>query len=431
MLRSNPNPKAKGVVGLIDISLIPLRSLIGIFLGLLLCIIPISANADPLSQSFSTWRVNQDQIQLSFVVPESAVKTLLTKSYDTRRLGDDLSRYLTQNIKLSAEAVPCKVVIPPQSQRARKGYVRISAQYQCPQNTDAMTINNSAFFNEIPTHLHIAKISQSDHPLFEKIFTAGQQTQKIELNNAEPRTEQGALEIVLVYFSLGFEHILAGLDHIAFLATLLLLGGRLRNIILLVTGFTLGHSLTLTLATLNIIAVKVPLVESLIGFSIAIVAIENVMVKTASTQRIAPYMGVGLLAVALVLGWIGRLDVALVMMGLALFSVCYLKLSTTQAKAQDLRPWLTGGFGLIHGFGFATVLAEANLPDAHILSALLGFNAGVEAGQIMLVMLMVLAGMAFRRLMPTAAFSAAGVLASSVLCSIGIYWFLQRMLMAI
>ena len=78
------------------------------------------------------------------------------------------------------------------------------------------------------------------------------------------------------YVALGVEHILIGVDHIAFLLALLILCRRPREVVLMVTGFTLGHSITLTLAVLGVVEPHAPVIEALIGFTIALVAVENV-----------------------------------------------------------------------------------------------------------------------------------------------------------
>jgi hydrogenase/urease accessory protein HupE len=128
---------------------------------------------------------------------------------------------------------------------------------------------------------------------------------------------------------LGVEHILTGADHLVFLLGLILVGGRLRSLVGVVSAFTLAHSITLALATLSIFAPSPRLVEPAIALSIAYVGVENLFVKDASKR------------------------------------------------------WrITFPFGLIHGFGFAAALREIALPRAQIPIALVSFNLGVEIGQL-------------------------------------------------
>jgi hypothetical protein len=140
------------------------------------------------------------------------------------------------------------------------------------------------------------------------------------------------------YLRLGMAHILAGADHLAFLAGLLLLVGGWRALVATVTAFTLAHSLTLAAATLAVVAPPSAPVEALIAASILLVAAE-----LARPPGAPP----------------------------------------TLARR---RPWLVAfAFGLLHGLGFAGALAEAGLPRDHLPLALLAFNLGVEAGQLAFV----------------------------------------------
>lgn len=136
------------------------------------------------------------------------------------------------------------------------------------------------------------------------------------------------------YFFLGVEHLLKGYDHLLFLICLLIISATPKRILITITGFTLAHSLTLAGAALGVIRPPVAIVETLIALSIVFVAAEIVR---------------------------GRRD------------------SLTFEK-----PLLIAAvFGLLHGFGFASVLAEAGLPQANLPIALLLFNLGIEVGQIL------------------------------------------------
>src|SRR5260221_8258414 len=133
---------------------------------------------------------------------------------------------------------------------------------------------------------------------------------------------------------LGIEHILAGFTHVMFLFGVALVAGRLRTLLLAITAFTLAHSVTLGLATLGHWAPSPSLVEPAIALSIVYVGVENWFVRDASRR------------------WM-----------------------------------LTFPFGLIHGFGFAGALREIALPTAQVPLALVSFNLGVEAGQLMVLAL--------------------------------------------
>ncbi|MEE8296129.1 MAG: HupE/UreJ family protein [Sphingomonadales bacterium] len=155
------------------------------------------------------------------------------------------------------------------------------------------------------------------------------------------------------YFGLGFDHILSGYDHLLFLACLILIAGTWRRILITVTGFTIAHSITLALAALGIFRVPIPPVDAAIALSIVFLATEIARGRKNS------------------LTW--RYPIA-----------------------------VSSSFGLLHGFGFASVLSQIGLPQTEIPAALLFFNIGVEVGQVLFaaaVIALFLAGMlVFRKL---------------------------------
>ena len=139
------------------------------------------------------------------------------------------------------------------------------------------------------------------------------------------------------FFPLGIEHILTGYDHLLFLLALMLRGGGLWSLLKIITAFTIAHSITLALAALDVVVLPSVLVESVIALSIAYVALENLLPRYAVSRR---------------------------------WAVSFL-------------------FGLVHGFGFSSVLREIGLPKENLLLSLLNFNLGVEAGQLTVVLLVV------------------------------------------
>jgi len=160
--------------------------------------------------------------------------------------------------------------------------------------------------------------------------------------------------VFAAYLTLGVEHLLSGLDHVLLVLGLLLLARRGRVLLLTITAFTIGHSLTLGLAVFGVVRVNAALTELLIALSIVWLALEVVRYRRAAD------------------GWAAR------------------------------RPWaLAGGFGLLHGLGFAGALAQVGVPAAAIPLSLLGFNLGIELGQLALVGAALAAAGLWRRL-PTA-----------------------------
>ncbi len=144
----------------------------------------------------------------------------------------------------------------------------------------------------------------------------------------------GPWETFFGFIPVGFEHILPmGLDHILFVLGLFFLSTRLKPLLWQVSAFTLAHTVTLALAALGYVSVPGSIVEPLIALSIVYVAVENIV----------------------------------------------------SDKLHRWRPFVIFGFGLLHGLGFASVLAEYGLPEANFVPALIGFNIGVEFGQLTVI----------------------------------------------
>lgn len=185
---------------------------------------------------------------------------------------------------------------------------------------------------------------------------------------------------VAAYFQLGVEHILWGIDHLLFVLGLLLLVRGRALLLATLTAFTAAHSVTLGLAALGLVQVPVPLVEATIALSILFVAVEAV------------------------------------------------KLRRGQPGLSSRRPWaVAAAFGLLHGLGFASALAEVGLPRDAALPALLLFNLGVEAGQLAFVAaVLALAGL-LRRCAVTAAGRARWV-APYAIGTLAGFWFVERSL---
>ncbi|WP_397416432.1 HupE/UreJ family protein [Phenylobacterium sp.] len=201
----------------------------------------------------------------------------------------------------------------------------------------------------------------------------GERTRPIRLAGPDPLTD--ALDALIRFGGLGFRHILPlGLDHIAFIAALAVAAPRLGGLIRLATVFTLAHSFTLALAALRIIEAPAALVEPAIALSI---------VALAGLTAIRGPTPAGPAATAVVFG-----------------------------------------FGLLHGLGFAGALGQFGLPRGQEALALVGFNLGVEAGQIA-VILMVLALVAAWRSKPFYATRIAQP-ASALIAVAGLVWTVQR-----
>jgi hydrogenase/urease accessory protein HupE len=190
---------------------------------------------------------------------------------------------------------------------------------------------------------------------------------------------QSRLDVAVTYFRLGADHIFSGIDHLLFVFALLLLIHDRWMLLKTITAFTIAHSITLSGAALGYLSLPQKPVEAIIALSIAFVARE--LIKSNSRER----------------------------------------------RLSERFPWIVAfSFGLLHGFGFAGALKEIGLPQADVPIALLTFNLGVEAGQLVFVAGVMLAWRAITVLVEvdwTYARSAAAYLIG-VLATI---WLLERL----
>jgi hypothetical protein len=225
---------------------------------------------------------------------------------------------------------------------------------------------------------------------------------------------------------MGIMHILTGVDHMSFLLGLVLISRRFRDLAFVITGFTLGHSLTLGLSVTGIIRPHAEFIDALVALTIALIGIENIAAQTHRTAILALSTAGALFFMALLkLMGIGLLPVAL-LFGAGLFASNYLMVSGYARDAAKLRLVVTLLFGLIHGFGFAADLLNESIPRSKLAELLAGFNLGVELGQLTVVGLLTLLVLAARRLHLTLPRPVVVDLCASLLVMLGTYWFISR-----
>ena len=189
------------------------------------------------------------------------------------------------------------------------------------------------------------------------------------------------LAVAAEYAILGFDHILSGLDHLLFVFGLTLIVGGGWRLVKTITAFTLAHSVTLALSTFGLVRVSQAPVEAVIAMSIVFLARELMLQKQ------------------------GRPGL------------------TSRA------PWLVAFmFGLLHGFGFAGALREIGLPQGDVPMALLAFNLGVEAGQLLFVALILAAIWLLRRLSNRTLPPWLGQVPACAIGSIAAFWMIERLL---
>jgi hypothetical protein len=238
-------------------------------------------------------------------------------------IRDGLLSSLADKIVLVADGLPCPVG-SRSLQAAGADSVTLAFAFTCADSVRELVVRDDLFDVLGKDHHTLARI---DAPGRTWQFAFAPDTREARVRVTDGPS--GAASFV----RLGIEHILTGYDHLLFLLGLLLPGGGVMAIAKIITAFTLAHSVTLSLAVLDVVTLPDRLIEAVIALSIAAVAAENLL-----------------------------------------------------SQAQVTRRWLVSfAFGLVHGFGFSSALRELGLPAHGLLVSLLGFNVGVEIGQGLVV----------------------------------------------
>lgn len=206
----------------------------------------------------------------------------------------------------------------------------LTAVFTCPAKPVQLTLRDDLADTLGAAHHVIALLTWEGGSAS---YSFAAQSRETHVTLASPAAAQSASS----FFLLGVEHIATGYDHLLFLLALILCGGNLVQLLKIITAFTLAHSITLGAAALGLVHLPSALVEAVIALSIAYVAFENLFPRFAISRR---------------------------------WTISFL-------------------FGLMHGFGFSSVLQEIGLPRDNLVLALLNFNLGVEAGQLVAVAMVV------------------------------------------
>jgi hypothetical protein len=403
---------------------------------LLLLFIGLPADAHNRSQSFSQWTIDNNQLQMLFTVKAREA----TRLQDNRRssLETVLAEHLSATLSVTQGDTQCALStgtgtgtgtgIVPLS--AKPGYLSLGASFNCPGSLAEKPpiIQIRSFFPVASTHVHYARIVAVEESAQEYLFTENRQQHEIAM--ARGHWSDSLERAFTQYTALGLEHIFTGIDHIAFLLAMILLLQPMRSLVLMVSGFTIGHSITLCLTVLGWISLDIMVVEALIGFTIALVAAENIAASTGSYRQIA-IGAAALIGIMILLSLNPATAPALPilsLLGLLIFTLSYLPGIRGQAGSIATRPALSLAFGLIHGFGFAAILQEIGLPNDQLWPALLGFNIGVELGQLMILAAVYIV---FKTLKTVVSIpESARDISSALLCGLGLYWFIARSYMA-
>ncbi|MDX1404860.1 MAG: HupE/UreJ family protein [Woeseiaceae bacterium] len=384
-----------------------------------------TAGAHSRSESYSHWYVDDHSITGSITIPLREVMLLYQVTDGSMPPGDVFSQELSTKTRVRTSSTECPATSVNQV-NAASGFVRVEMHFDCGDGQPE-SLSYRALFDVAPAHVHYAKLHRGESR-FETLITDTSDTWNIvDLDAVDSYS-------FLSFLAIGIEHIGGGIDHIAFLIGMLIIAGSLGRSVIAVTGFTLGHSVSLGAAVLGYLHADGTLVEAFIGFTVALVAVEYFMLRRDSRPA-ETALAISALAVAWVTGLLafgfGLLSArsALVYAGFGLFAYCYLlaavKLERRDtAHASTLLFIATTCFGLVHGFGFAGFLMETGILGTSLFIPLLGFNLGVEIGQLALVVVALAAAALMRGNVPRAAMPAL----AAGLCGIGVYWFVGRTL---
>lgn len=352
---------------------------------LITLVVATPAAAHDRSMSYSTWEIRGRHAEVALRLSDLDLSRL-PWPVAAEQIDRGLGTYLTDRLQLTAGDDTCAVVDGPRRLATAAGRAAFEWQLACPAAGE-LRIRSTLLLDVAPSHLHFARMRRDGSPFLERVLSDDDRTWPLTTPGTATAQDTAGTSLA-GYVALGVEHIWTGYDHLAFLLALLLIGNSLTEVAKVVTGFTVAHSLTLAAAVLGYLRPERGSIEALIGLSIALVAAENVWLVGGRSRKLPWIIAGVLMCLALAAGTgKGRVP-GLTLAGLALFSICYFGLLGRVTRPTVLRWAIAFVFGLVHGFGFAAVLVEANLSSDRLVRALFGFNFGVEIGQLVVVSVM-------------------------------------------
>jgi hypothetical protein len=338
-----------------------------------LLLTPLPAGAHPAPFSYLDLRIGEHEITGSLAVhsfdvayemgiqpPERVLDPAVAESIRARLSALLASRFTIRTDRVLAPEWQGLEVLADQSE--------LRLHFRIAVERPATVTVRTAMFPYDPVHQTFLNVYEEGRLRQQQVFAA---------NSPEwtyyAGTTQGALAVMRTFIPSGVHHILIGPDHILFLIGLLLLGGSWKTLVGIVSAFTVGHSVTLSLAALNLVTPPARIIEPAIALSIVFVGTDNLV----------------------------------------------------RGNGRDLRAWVALVFGLVHGFGFANVLREFGLPREALGWSLFSFNVGVEIGQLEVVLLVASVLAMIRRWRTDVGYRVAYA-GSVVVIAAGAYWFVER-----
>jgi hydrogenase/urease accessory protein HupE len=369
------------------------------------------ASAHPFAASAFDAVTEGNDVYVQFRVDATSVTDMLQRrapdsaaveKADIERSGHAIFEYLAGRFSFDNGAEPCPARLgeaPRLDDSSNK--VTAAVIYGCARSLDVLTLRSTLFEEETTPHqiigtfrhrraqenylfargrneavIHVAKLAQvgpaeATRPgQFQMVSPPPGAFDRERKASSAPLARPVGSGF-LAFFVEGIFHILGGLDHVLFVIALVSVVGSWRELAKVVTSFTAAHSITLALGALELVRVSPRLVEPLIAASILYVGLENVF-----------------------------------------------------RDRPNARLGVTFGFGLVHGFGFSSVLRDLGLDRGHLVPALVGFNLGVEAGQLLIVA--PLAPLVWWLRRRAAAYRQFRVGANACVALVAAWWFVQR-----
>ncbi len=344
----------------------------------------IQSRAHPLPLSYVDLRLNSAGIEASVQAPAVNLARDLPNLSQEQLLApgtlqthqQEIAALLTSRLTLSAFG---KNLLP-----------RVIDLSSIPDQKD-VRLRLRYTWSGLPEKLHIeCRLfpDDSSYQTYLDIYEDQALKREMIFDNRAPEQEyvrgirQSTGAVIQQFLIQGIMHIFTGPDHILFIIGLLLLGGSLKQLLKIVTAFTIAHSVTLCLAALNILNPPARIIEPTIALSIVFVGIHSMVIR---------------------------------------------KRNADSDSGPDMRLLFAFGFGFIHGFGFANALRELALPRESLVAALFSFNLGVECGQACIVLSVAPVLALIRR--KNDLFAKRLVMAGSyIVIAAGAFWFVQRVL---
>ena len=341
---------------------------------------PSLATAHDTSFSYANLRWERERVALEVTIHRddaapalgiAAPESLMAASFLARE-ADRLAALVTSRVHVGSGGRDLVWSVERVEARPDKHAVSVTLASRVPGPISHLRVD-AALFPENTQHETFLNVYAADgRILAQEVLTASHVG--VDVYAAGP---EGVLAVLATFVRAGIHHIFLGPDHILFIVGLLLLGGTLARVLRVATAFTLAHSITLALAVLGVVRLPGRVIEPLIALSVVYVGFENLRARPGGT---------------------------------------------------DWRTRIAFAFGLIHGFGFASVLREFGLPHGALAWSLLGFNVGVEIGQVCIVLVVVPLLAALRAFVPRLAPRAIAAGSWGIVVTGG-FWFFQRVLM--